>query len=269
MGLSARRYCVRHGIPFTTAFHTRFPEYVHARFGVPVSWSYAVLRWFHRPSASVMVATETVARELAARGFTNIKSWGRGVDTDLFRPRGDLIKGMSRPVMLYVGRIAVEKNIESFLRLDLQGTKLVVGDGPQLPELRNRYPNAVFVGAKEGEDLVAHYSAADVFVFPSLTDTFGLVLLEALACGVPIACFPVAGPIDIVGTAPVGCLDYDLAAAIRGALIMSRDDCRRYAESFSWAASARQFLENVQPLEHGRTANPRRWLRPPKIAPAS
>jgi glycosyltransferase involved in cell wall biosynthesis len=250
LGLAARNYCVRRGIPFTTAFHTRFAEYVNARFGVPVSWSYAALRWFHGPSAGLMVATESVARDLEERGFRNIKRWTRGVDTELFRPRADKsFLDLPRPIMLYVGRVAVEKNIEAFLRLDLPGTKLVVGAGPQLDQLKRRYPAAVFAGVKMGEDLASHFAASDVFVFPSVTDTFGLVLLEALASGVPVAAFPVPGPLDVVGAAPVGRLDDDLAAAIRGALTSEPAACRAHAEQYSWAACARQFLENVRPFE--------------------
>ena len=249
LGLATRRYCVRRGIPFTTAFHTRFPEYVNARFGVPTAWSYSAMRWFHRPSAGIMVATDTVARELTNWGFTNIKRWTRGVDTDLFRPRDKAFLELPRPIMLYVGRVAVEKNIEAFLRLDAPGTKLVVGDGPQLLALKRRYPEVVFVGVKTGEELAHHFAAADVFVFPSLTDTFGLVLLEALACGVPVAAYPVAGPLDVVGNAPVGCLSHDLGAAVRVALSQPASACRKHAEAYSWAESARQFLENVSAFD--------------------
>jgi 1,2-diacylglycerol 3-alpha-glucosyltransferase/glucuronosyltransferase len=246
LGVAARRLCLRRGWPFTTSFHTKFPEYVEARFAIPAGLSYRLVRWFHRPATRVMVATPTIARELAARGFTNLAPWTRGVDTRLFRPGPKDFFPWPRPISLYVGRVAVEKNIEAFLRLDLPGTKVVVGDGPQLPELRRRYPTAQFLGAKFGEDLAAHYRAADVFVFPSRTDTFGLVLLEALASGVPAAAFPVPGPLDVVGEA--GVLDDDLAAATLAALAIPPAACRAHAETFSWAACARMFLENLAPF---------------------
>ncbi len=248
LGLAARRYCLELGVPFTTAFHTKFPEYLNARIHMPVNWTYKVMRWFHRPSSAVMVATETVERELAQRGFKNIKRWGRGVDTALFRPRDKSFLDLPRPIALYVGRVAVEKNIEAFLALDRPGTKIIVGDGPQLRQFAKKYPQVVFAGARHGEDLARHYAAADVFVFPSLTDTFGLVLLEALACGVPVAAYPVAGPIDVIGDAPVGCLDRDLGRAMDKALTASPVACRALAERQSWEASTQQFLTNVRPF---------------------
>jgi 1,2-diacylglycerol 3-alpha-glucosyltransferase/glucuronosyltransferase len=245
LGLTARWCCLRRGLPFTTSFHTRFPEYVHARWTVPLSWTYAWLRWFHAAASCIMVSTQSVETALRARGFDRMKRWSRGVDTRLFRPRGKEYFDYSRPVSLYVGRVAVEKSVEDFLRLDLPGTKVVVGDGPQLPMLRHRYPETMFVGTKTGEDLACHYAAADVLVFPSRTDTFGLVLLEALASGVPVAAYPVPGPLDVVDRSGVGCLDWDLAAAVRGALLVSPEVCRRHAEMFSWENSARQFLANM------------------------
>ena len=248
LGIAARRYCIRRKIPFTTAFHTKFPEYLNARMHVPVKWTYKAMRRFHGPSHAVMVATETVERELKSHGFGNIRRWSRGVDTTLFRPRDKSFIDLPRPIALYVGRVAVEKNIEAFLELKQPGSKMVVGDGPQLAQLSRKYPEVHFVGVKEGEDLAKHFAAADVFVFPSLTDTFGLVLLEALACGVPVAAYPVAGPLDVIGDAPVGCLDMDLGVAVTKALGASPDACRAHAEMYSWEASTAQFLENIVPF---------------------
>jgi glycosyltransferase involved in cell wall biosynthesis len=248
LGIAARRYCMRRDVPFTTAFHTKFPEYLNARLRVPVNWTYKIMRRFHAPSKSVMVATQTVENELQQHGFGNIKRWSRGVDTNLFRPRDKSFLDLPRPISLYVGRVAVEKNIEAFLALKQPGSKVVVGDGPQLQQLSRKYPDVVFVGTKEGEDLARHFAAADVFVFPSLTDTFGLVLLEALACGVPVAAYPVAGPLDVIGDAPVGCLHDDLGIAVERALSASPEACRAHAESYSWEASTQQFLNNIVPF---------------------
>ncbi len=254
LGLAARRYCLRRGLPFTTAFHTKFPEYIHARFRVPVSWSYAVVRRFHRPSSGVMVATASLRRALEARGFVNIRSWTRGVDVELFRPRPKDALDLPRPVWMFVGRVAVEKNIEAFLALDLPGTKVLVGDGPLRETLARRYPDARFAGAKFGEELACHVAAADVFVFPSRTDTFGLVLLEALASGVPVAAYPVTGPIDVIGGTDVGVLDEDLARAARTALEIPPDRCRQFALGYSWDACARMFLDNLAPFGDARAA---------------
>jgi len=249
LGIAARRYCLKRGLAFTTAFHTRFPEYVWARFRVPLRLTYAFLRRFHGAGQALMVATPAVERELARRGFRNLRRWTRGVDADLFSPdrRGDWSE-LPRPIFLTVGRLAVEKNIAAFLELDLPGSKVVVGDGPQLSELRRRYPKALFIGKREGEELARCYAAADVFVFPSRTDTFGLVLLEALAAGVPVAAYPVAGPIDVIGDAPVGRLDQDLRGAALQCLEVPRKACREYALRFSWRASAEQFLRNLVPV---------------------
>lgn len=246
LGYCARSVCRRRGYPFTTSLHTRFPEYVRARLGAPLSWGYAVLRRFHRPAARVMVSTPTLERELLQRGFANLVRWSRGVDTDLFRPRDKRFLDLPRPVSLFVGRVAIEKNIEAFLSLPLPGTKVVIGDGPQLPALRNRHPDTVFLGVKTGEDLARHYAAADVFVFPSRTDTFGLVMLEALASGVPVAAFPVPGPLDVVGDSGAACLDEDLGAAVGTALRIAPERCREHAQRFSWENSARQFLGNLE-----------------------
>jgi glycosyltransferase involved in cell wall biosynthesis len=252
LGLAARRCCLRRGLPFTTAFHTRFPEYVAARFHVPADWVYPAMRWFHRHSSVVMAPTPTVAGNLTERGFKNVRIWGRGVDTDLFKPGLKTDIAGDGPVMLYVGRVAVEKNIAAFLNLDAPGTKVVVGDGPMIEALRERFPDTVFVGAKFGADLASYYNAADVFVFPSLTDTFGLVMLEALACGVPVAAYPVMGPRDVIIDPRTGILDDDLARAVRAALTLDRADCRAFAEQRSWSASAatfRSYLHEFDPAQ--------------------
>ncbi len=245
IGLMARRYCIKRGLRFTTSFHTRFPEYISARAPVPESWVWALLRRFHGASHAVMAATPALADELRGRGFRNVVLWPRGVDGELFHPRDGADLGLSRPVFLSVGRVAVEKNLVAFLSLDLPGTKVVVGDGPALAALRRDFPHAVFLGAKQGEALAQAYAAADVFVFPSLTDTYGLVLLEALASGVPVAAYPVTGPRDVIGDAPVGVLSEDLREACLGALSISRDACLAFAADHTWAASARAFIDNV------------------------
>jgi glycosyltransferase involved in cell wall biosynthesis len=244
IGLLTRRYCRKQGLPFTTSFHTRFPEYISARLPIPESWIWAALRWFHGGSQAVMAATPALAGELRTRGFRNVVLWPRGVDTAQFHPRAiDL--GLPRPVFLCVGRVAVEKNLEAFLGLDLPGTKLIVGDGPARAGLARKYPQAVFLGARQGEELAEAYAGADVFVFPSRTDTFGLVLLEALASGLPVAAFPVTGPRDVIGAAPVGSLNEDLQVACLAALTISPQACRAFAAGHSWEASARAFVENI------------------------
>ena len=250
LGLAARRQCLRRGLPFTSSYHTRFPEYVHARFPVPLALAYAWMRWFHRPSAAVMVATRSIRRDLEARGFANIAEWSRGVDTELFRPDREPALRLPRPVHLYVGRVAVEKNLEAFLAMPIDaGSKLVVGDGPQLAQLQAKYTNVHFAGAKFGEDLARHYASGDVFVFPSLTDTFGLVLLEALATGLPVAAYPVPGPLDVIGDSGCGALDQDLARASAQALAIPRARSRAYALQFSWRRCAEQFLQNLHRVE--------------------
>ena len=254
LGWAARRLCLRRGWPFTTSFHTRFPEYIEARAGIPPGWLYALLRHFHAPASGVLVATESLHRELEGRGFGNLKRWSRGVDTELFRPYDKRLYDAPGPIFLYVGRVAVEKNVESFLALELPGSKVVVGDGPQLAKLRKDYPEVIFTGAKTGEDLARHYAAADVFVFPSRTDTFGLVLLEALAAGLPVAAYPVPGPLDVINGAAVGVLDEDLSAAAIRALEIPREDCRDYALGFSWQRCAEQFLSHVMPLPEAAPA---------------
>lgn len=247
LGLAARAHCVKHGLAFTTAYHTCFPEYVKARFGVPLSWTYAWLRRFHGPSSAVLVSTPAIRKLLEDRGFRSIADWSRGVDLDLFKPSADRTTDLRRPVFLFVGRVAVEKNLAAFLSLDLPGTKVVVGDGPQRPELEKRFPDAVFVGAKHGAELASYFQRADVFVFPSRTDTFGLVLIEAMACGTPVAAYPVRGPIDVVKDPEVGVLDNDLGAAAMAALALDRDKVRRYAERYSWEHCSRQFVSSLVP----------------------
>ncbi len=246
LGWSARAICVKQKIPFTTSFHTRFPEYVRARFPlIPERMVYRWLRRFHGPATAMMVATPTLQREMRAHGFTNVRIWSRGVDVDVFHPIADAALPFPKPIWLYVGRVAVEKNIEAFLALDLSGTKVVIGDGPARAQLERKYPAAQFLGPRVGHDLVRHYAASDVFVFPSRTDTFGLVMLEALACGVPVAAFPVPGPLDVIGDAPVGVLDEDLGVACRRALAIPRDACRAFALTRSWRACTEQFLSNL------------------------
>jgi len=250
IGFMTRAYCRKAGMPFTTSYHTRFPEYVSARFRMGQSWCYAFQRRFHNSGSGVMVSTRSMAEDLEARGFRNILKWSRGVDTEIFKPVRQRLFG-GGPVFLYVGRVAVEKNIEAFLGLDLPGTKVVVGGGPQLAELRLKYPQARFTGPKFGEELARHYASADVFVFPSRTDTFGLVLLEALASGVPVAAYPVTGPKDVVGGARVGVLDADLGKAARAALELDPARCRAHALKYSWANCAREFIDNVVCVKNG------------------
>ncbi|MEQ8355997.1 MAG: glycosyltransferase family 1 protein [Kiloniellaceae bacterium] len=251
IGLAVRNTCVKQGLPFTTSYHTRFPEYLSARIPVPVSWGYAFMRWFHRPSRAIMVATNSMKRELEAEGFENLVDWTRGVDTALFRPDAPTaLQGLDlpRPIHLYVGRVAVEKNIKAFLDLPLAGSKVVVGDGPQREELQKAYPSVVFTGAKQGEELAAHYASGDVFVFPSKTDTFGLVMLEAMASGLPVAAYPVPGPLDIVDGVGVGALNEDLGLAVGEAIKLPRAVCREHALKYSWTACAEMFLKNLSPL---------------------
>jgi len=272
IGLAARRICVEWKLPFTTSYHTRFPEYVSARLPLPLAAGYAYMRWFHKPSGRLMVATPTMRDELSQHGFRNISSWSRGVDTEVFRPRAedepDVYEGLARPVFLYVGRVAVEKNIEAFLGLDLPGTKAVVGPGPQLEELKARYPAVVFRGAKGGPELSAHFNCADVFVFPSLTDTFGLVILEAMASGTPVAAYPAPGPIDIIPNSNAGVLAASATEGLREACLeclkLDRKAVRAFAEKFSWRACAEDFVRNLQPYPEPEKT--RFWRRLRRLA---
>jgi 1,2-diacylglycerol 3-alpha-glucosyltransferase/glucuronosyltransferase len=249
LGRAARRFCKRRGYPYTTSFHTRFAEYANERWKVPTKWGYAILKDFHKDGETMMVATPGLINELNDRGFGNMKLWARGVDLKQFAP-GDrsFLDHHARPVFLYVGRLAVEKSIEDFLEADLPGTKVIVGEGPQREELELKYKDAIFTGPKFGDELTKYYQAADVFVFPSRTDTFGLVNVEALACGVPVAAYPVRGPLEILDGAPPGCgaLDEDLQSACMRAY-ENRDPkaCREWAERFSWEAATRQFITNL------------------------
>lgn len=256
LGIAARRWCLRRGLPFTTAYHTQFPEYVAARTGMPVEWTWRWMRWFHSPSAAVLVSTATVKRSLQAHGIAHVRDWGRGVDLDRFRPEvagSPLFEGLARPIQLFVGRVAVEKNIAAFLKTRQPGTRVIVGDGPARAALAQLHPDAVFLGALTGEALAGTYAAADVFVFPSRTDTFGLVMIEALACGTPVAAYPVAGPVDVLHPG-ISCLDEDLEVAIAGALQRDRQACADYGRRFSWAASARQFRDALVPIDRAQRA---------------
>ncbi len=245
LGLAARRHALDNNLPFTTAYHTRFPEYVKARTGIPLSWTYRFLRWFHRPARAVMAPTPAVKADLEAFGFTNVVLWSRGVDLDVFRMQDSHRLDTAHPIFLYVGRVAVEKNVEAFLKLDLPGSKWVVGDGPALAGLRARYHDAHYLGVMKQAELAEVYASADVFVFPSRTDTFGLVLLEALACGLPVAAYPVTGPIDVLGNSPAGALHEDLREACLAALAIDRRTARAHAEKFSWRAATEQFVGHL------------------------
>jgi glycosyltransferase involved in cell wall biosynthesis len=248
LGIVARRVCRRRGIAFTTSFHTKYPDYIRSRFGIPRGWTWNLLRRFHAPAACTMVATGSIERELESHGFQRLRRWTRGVDLTLFEPSKRVATDWPRPIFLSVGRIAMDKNLEAFLDLDLPGTKLVVGDGPERPALQQRYPNARFLGTREREELASIYATSDVFVFPSLTDTFGLVMLEALASGIPVAAFPVAGPLDVIGDSGAGKLSQDLRQAALDALGTDPALCRSRAAAFTWEASAEQFLANLNPL---------------------
>lgn len=253
LGMLAASIARKRGQPFTTSYHTRFPEYVSARMPVPLSWSYAWMRRFHNAGNGCMVATKSLERDLRDRGFENLMRWSRGVDENLFKPYAGSVlpEDLPRPVFMYVGRVAIEKNIKAFLDLKLPGSKVVVGGGPQLEALRREYSGTHFTGLKTGEDLARHYSDADVFVFPSLTDTFGNVMLEALACGVPVAAYPVMGPLDVIGDTGAGVLSVSLEEAAVAALDIPRDHCRNIALNYTWAASSRQFLENCNAAVQG------------------
>jgi glycosyltransferase involved in cell wall biosynthesis len=258
IGWAARAYCRRRNLAFTTSYTTRFPEYIAVRSIIPASVSYAVLRHFHAAGTMTMIATASLRQELGARGFGRLGTWTRGVDTRLFTPDHPAALDLPRPIFMTMGRVAVEKNIEAFLSLDLPGSKVVIGDGPQKTELERRYPEARFLGEKTGQDLTSHLAAADVFVFPSLTDTFGVVQLEALACGTPVAAFPVTGPLDVIADHPIGALDTDLRSACLRALGMSREACRNFALERSWENSARQFIGNLTVLQPSRSLRPAR-----------
>jgi glycosyltransferase involved in cell wall biosynthesis len=255
--VAARRWCLRHDFPFTTAYHTQFPDYVEARSGVPAEWVWRYIRWFHAPAQSILASTPSIRQALIDHGLTQVRHWGRGVDLANFRPGLDPHPAMAQlegPVQLYVGRVAVEKNLEAFLASTYPGTKVVVGDGPARATLSAKYPQARFLGSMFGAELASAYAAADVFVFPSKTDTFGLVMIEALACGTPVAAYPVTGPVDIL-TPETGAMDADLDVAIAAALTKDRAVCAEYGRGFTWEASAHQFLMALVPIiEEARAA---------------
>lgn len=250
LGAAARRWALRRKAHFTTAYHTQFPDYVAKRTKLPASWFWRYITWFHRPAAAVMVSTQTMRDELAAHGLPSTRLWGRGVDLDCFTPDAGThaaLEDLPRPIQIYVGRVAVEKNIGAFLDCAHPGSKAVVGDGPALAGLRKRYPDVHFLGALRGRELASAYASADVFVFPSRTDTFGLVMIEALACGTPVAAYPVAGPLDVL-TPETGAMHADLDTAIASALRLDRAACAAYGRGFSWETSARQFRAALEPL---------------------
>lgn len=267
IGWSARGWCKANGVPFTSAFHTRFPDYAAVRTGLSPSHFWPLMRRFHAPSEAVLVSTATLAAELAEHGMGHTRLWSRGIDNALFHPDHaphPALRDLPRPIILNVGRVAVEKNLTAFLDADVAGSKVVVGDGPDLEVLRARYPDAVFVGALSGEALASAYCAADVFVFPSRTDTFGLVMIEALACGVPVAAYPVPGPIDIIGPdgrgpgsalpMTVGVLDDNLALAIARALQCDRLGAATAGASYSWDNATDQFVGAISEALARRTA---------------
>jgi glycosyltransferase involved in cell wall biosynthesis len=245
LGLAARRYALRHGMRFTTSYHTQFPQYLRARFPIPLNLSYWALRWFHGAAVRCMVSTASLRQDLAARGFTNLATWRRGVDTELFKPAPKDFLKLRRPIAAYVGRVAVEKNIDAFLKMPWSGSKIIIGDGPERARLQQQYPDATFTGYRFGEDLAAHLAAADIMVFPSRTDTFGLVNLEAMACGVPVAAYPVTGPIDVIEDGVTGALDVDLASAALRALALDPAACRQHALRSGWDVSSREFEKNL------------------------
>ena len=257
LGMAVRRYCLHRGVPFTTSYHTRYPEYVAARYPVPLAVSYAWLRRFHGAARRTFVASHTLIGELAGHGFQNLHLWRRGVDLTRFRPRQSVhpeLAGLPRPIMAYMGRLAIEKNLDRFLQAPIPGSKVLIGDGPARAALAARYPGTFFAGYRFGDELAHMLASADVFVFPSLTDTFGLAMVEALACGVPVAAFPVAGPLDVVEQGVTGVLDADLAAAITGALKLDRQVCAERAHRFTWEAATQQFLSGLETIPVGLRA---------------
>ena len=255
LGIAARSYALKNDLPFTTAYHTRFPEYVKARTGIPLAITYKFLRWFHDPSLALMAPTEVVIKDLKHYGFTNTVLWTRGVDLEVFKMQESRSLDSDPPIFLCVGRVAVEKNIEAFLELKLPGSKWVVGDGPALEGLKSKYPNVNYLGVLQQEALAKVYAAADVFVFPSKTDTFGLVLIEAMACGLPVAAYPVTGPIDVLGDSEAGVMRENLQEACLLALRIPKAEARKHAEKFSWKVASEQFLDHLKPKSSHATVN--------------
>jgi len=249
LGWKVRRICLNNNLPFTTAYHTKYPEYIHARFPIPESWVYRLFRHFHQPAVRTFVPAESIKTELESKRFNDVVLMSRGVDNDLFNPAQRIELSYNKPIMLYVGRIAPEKNLESFLDLDIEGTKVLVGNGPSYNELSDKYTEAVFLGAKQGTPLANLYAAADVFVFPSLTDTFGVVNIEAIASGTPVAAYPVTGPKDIITDGVNGCLHQDLKQAIESALKIDRQNISQSIPEYTWQGAAQQFLSHLAPIK--------------------
>jgi len=256
LGIAARAFALKNKMPFSTAYHTRFPEYVQARTHIPLAWTYKFLHWFHKPATAMMAPTPVVKRDLEHYGFSNVVLWTRGVDLDTFRPMTTNVLKTARPIFLYVGRVAVEKNVEAFLELELPGSKWIVGTGPALAGLKAKYPKASYLGVLAQDALAAAYASADVFVFPSRTDTFGLVLLEALACGTPVATYPVTGPIDVLGDGGAGAMHEDLREACIQALSIDRQHARAWAERFSWHAATVEFVAHLLPAASAHAVQP-------------
>jgi glycosyltransferase involved in cell wall biosynthesis len=248
IGQATRAWCLKQGFPFTTSFHTRFPEYIRMRFPVPLDLSYAWFRKFHKPAVRTLVATRSQQKNLMDRNFNNIVLWSRGVNTKLFHPRPKLSVNSNHPVFAYVGRVAIEKNVEAFLQLELPGSKLVIGDGPDLKKLASKYPEVRFAGFKTGVELAEHIASSDVFVFPSLTDTYGIVMLEAMACGVPVAAYPVTGPVDVIENGINGYMDQNLGKAALAALEIDPANCVAFARNHTWRQCAEQFLSYLEPV---------------------
>jgi glycosyltransferase involved in cell wall biosynthesis len=252
LGWAARRWCLTNGLPFTTSFHTRFPDYLAMRTKLPADWFWPMVRRFHAPAARVFAATGTLEAELRGRGLPQTHRWSRGVDLSLFTPdgaRAPELADLPGPILLHVGRVAIEKNIEAFLDLNAPGSKVVVGDGPALTMLRQRYPDVHFLGALHGERLAAAYRSADLLVFPSRTDTFGLVMIEALACGTPVAAYPVPGPLDVIGERGGGVLHEDLGTAVREGLLLDRAACVEIGRCYDWSVCTGQFLVGLAPRQ--------------------
>ena len=256
LGLAARKFCVKCNIPFSTSYHTQFPEYINMRIGLPTAITYRLLRWFHSGAECTLVTTKSIEALLKNKGFNNLKVWSRGVDSSLFYPRDQVIFKSEKPIAMYMGRVAVEKKIEDFLTLDLPIDKYVVGDGPDRARLEKQYPDATFVGFKQGNELVEYLSSADVFVFPSTTDTFGIVLIEAMACGVPVAAYPVQGPVDILEQDVTGIMDDDLEYAVTQALKLNPEDCIQAAKQFRWEHCAKQFQDWLVPIPESMYQTP-------------